>query len=88
MVLERIELKPTNGRKSFYGKAQVEYHDNNTGEIGLSDRVLLSYGTKIMTIKYGGKMVRHWNGWTKTTGNHIASFADLNKKAFLELELV
>jgi len=74
------ELTPTNGRKSFYGKAIVL-----TDEAG--NRTLLSYGTRIMRINADSSMVRIWNDWTTTTGNHVASFSGLNKKGFMALPL-
>jgi len=72
------ELTPQNGRKSFYGKAQVVINDDNT-------RTLFSYGTKIMTRNLDGTYTSHWGGWSATTGAHIASFSGLNKKQFQSL---
>ena len=74
------ELMPTNGRKSFYGKALILEE--------LDGKVLLSYGTRIMKIFDNGSTVRYWDDWTTTTGNHIKSFSGLNKKEFLELPLM
>lgn len=68
------ELKPTN-RKSFYGKALV-----------INDK-LYSYGTLIMSRTDDGNFVRHWDGWSATTGRHIAAFSGLNKKQFMNLPL-
>ena len=73
------ELKPTNGQKSFYGKANVYLNDDG-------QKILLSYGRRIMTIYPDGCMTRQWNGWTATTGKHIKAFSGLNKKEFLALE--
>jgi hypothetical protein len=75
---EIYELSPTNGRKSFYGKAQVILEKNG-------DRTLFSYGTAIMTIKKVGEKIRHYDGWTATTGKHIISFSGECKKAFLAI---
>ena len=76
----RYELVPTGNRKSFYKKAYVIMLEDGT-------RRLQSYKTNIMEIKPDGEMVRLWNGWTATTGNHIASFSGLNKKEFMTLPL-
>jgi len=75
------ELTPTNGRKSFWGKATVMVHENG-------DKTLFSYGTPIMTDRFNAKpkCVRHYDGWTNTTGTHIGSFYfGMNKKEFQEL---
>lgn len=68
------ELKPTN-RKSFYGKAVV------------IDNKLYSYGTLIMSRNEDGTYTRYWDGWSQTTGRHIAAFSGLNKKQFMDLPL-
>lgn len=68
------ELIPTNGRKSFYGKAIIE--ETETG------KTLYSYGTKIARITTAGITERLWDGWTATTGNHIKSFCGMNKAQF------
>ena len=75
-----VELVPTNGRKSFYGRAKVMYNEDGS-------RTLLSYGTKILKINADRSMERLWGGWTVTTGNHIRSFSGLNKKEFEALEM-
>lgn len=46
------------------------------------DKVLFSYDTKILTKKANGDLIRHWLGWSATTGRHIAAFCGLNKKQF------
>lgn len=71
------ELTPTNGQKSFYGKARVEILENGT-------RVLKSYNTNIMLIFPNGSMYRLWDDWSATTGKHIKAFSGLNKKDFLQ----
>lgn len=76
-----MELKPTDGRKSFYGKAYVEILENGT-------KILTSYETKIMMIFPNGSMYRLWDGWTLTTGRHIKAFCGLNKSEFMNLDLV
>lgn len=74
------ELKPTTNQKSFYGKANV---------IVLSDgtQLLKSYETIVLKRKPDGELVRTWQGWSATTGKHIAAFAGINKKQYLALPL-
>lgn len=71
------ELQPTNGRKSFYGKAQVH--------VGNGIETLYSYGTLICQKLPTGKIRRLWDGWSATTGSHIKSFCGLDKKAWMKL---
>lgn len=78
--MKTMELKPNDSRKSFYGKCYVELLDDGS-------EVLYSYGTKIMTKKIDGTLIRHWSGWTNTTGRHIRAFCELDKKSFMELPL-
>lgn len=61
-----FELKPTNNRKSFYGKAQVIEQDNG-------DIELRSYATIVARIR-NGKFERLWSGYSMTTMNHINAF--------------
>lgn len=63
-----FELKPTNNRKSFYGKANVIEQDNG-------DIELRSYNTIVARIR-NGKLERLWDGYSATTMNHINSFID------------
>lgn len=74
------ELTPTDGRKSFYGKAVVQIEENGT-------ETLLSYGTPIIKRFVSGEMVKLWDGWSATTGRHIKAFCGLNKAGFEKLEL-
>lgn len=60
------ELKPINGRKSFYGKTHVIEKDN--GDIELQ-----SYNTIVARIR-NRKFERLWSGYSQTTMNHINSF--------------
>lgn len=64
-----FELKPNNGRKSFYGKAEVIERTN--GDIELK-----SYSTIVARI-HNGKFERLWDGYSMTTMNHINAFIDL-----------
>lgn len=75
-----FELKPTDGRKSFYGKADIMLMDNG-------DKILLSYNTPIIRETPDGKMVKLWDGWTVTTGRHIKAFCGLDKAGYMALPL-
>lgn len=74
------ELKPTSSQKSFYGKAKVKTLEDGT-------QILYSYGTPIVKRKPDGSLLRLWNGWSATTGRHVASFCGINKRQFLALEM-
>lgn len=74
----RYYLAPTDSHKSFYGKCYIE-------ELPNGDKILFSYDTKILTKKASGELIRHWLGWSLTTGRHIAAFCGLNKKQYQEL---
>lgn len=76
--MRKYELIPTDGRKSFYGKAVVVVEDNGT-------ETLYSYDTPIIKRLVSGELVKLWNGWTATTGRHIQAFCGLNKAAFMNL---
>ena len=76
--MRKYELTPTDGRKSFYGKAVVVVEDNGT-------ETLYSYGTPIVKRLVSGELVKLWSGWSATTGRHIQAFCGLNKAAFMNL---
>lgn len=83
----KYELMPTNGRKSFYGKAYVIKADDGT-------ETLYSYGTpiieqkgEVLTRLYDGVVNGKQVGFTATTMTHVRSFCGLNKNKFLELPL-
>lgn len=76
--MKEYELKPTDSRKSFYGKAVVMVEDNGT-------ETLFSYGTPILKRLVSGELVKLWDGWTATTGRHIKAFCGLNKAAYMNL---
>ena len=76
--MKMYELIPTNGRKSFYGKAKVVIEDDGS-------ETLYSYNIPIITRKPNGEYIKLYNGWTATTGTHIKSFCGMNKKEFIEL---
>lgn len=77
--MERYELTPSNGQKSFYGKAYVEVSD-------IGEETLYSYGTPIISRReIDGKYEyeRIYDDWTQTTGRHITAFCGMNKAEFL-----
>lgn len=76
--MKKYELTPTNGRKSFYGKAVVIVEEDGT-------ETLYSYNTPIIKRTAAGELVKLWDGWTATTGNHIITFCGLNKAAYMAL---
>lgn len=76
--MKRYELTPNNGRKSFYGKAIIEVADDGS-------ETLYSYNTPIIKKSSNGDLVKLWDGWTATTGNHIRAFCGLSKAEFLAL---
>lgn len=63
------ELIPTNGRKSFYGKAKVIEIDG--------ENFLQSYNTIVCKVDKKGRFIKLWDGYSTTTMAHINSFADL-----------
>lgn len=78
-VTNSYELIPTNGRKSFYGKAIVqEYEDGSS--------TLFSYATPIIT-KKGDKLIPHYTGrkYGSTTASHVKSFCGIDKDGYRKL---
>jgi hypothetical protein len=67
--MKTYELAPTDGRKSFYGKATVIYTPDNC-------KYLKSYNTIVCSIDASGAFRRHWEGYSATTMRHINSFLD------------
>ena len=62
-------LEPYDSHVSFYGKAKVI-----TSSIGNTTlQYLQSYET-IVAVFDGKELIRLWDGWSATTGRHIASF--------------
>ena len=72
------ELKPIDGRKSFYCKAFIK----NVNGV----ETIYCYGTKILS-RRNGNITRYYDGYTATTGRHIKAFCGLNKKEFLSVPL-
>ena len=77
--MKKYELTPTNGRKSFYGKAYIEIEEDGT-------ETLYSYGTPIISRK-NGIFKRLYNGWSATTGTHIKAFCGMKKSEFCALPI-
>ena len=75
--MKMYELKPIDGRKSFYGKALVIEEDGV--------ETLYSYGTPIIRKNKNGSYDRLWFEWSATTGRHIMAFCGMNKKEFISL---
>ena len=63
-----FELKPTNGRKSFYGKALIKIDEQGC--------TLQSYLTDVARIE-DGHLIRLWDGYSVTTMTHINEFCKL-----------
>lgn len=76
--MKKYELTPTDGRKSFYGKAVVIIGDDGS-------ETLYSYNTPIIKRLVSGELVKLWDGWTATTGRHIQAFCGLNKQEYNNL---
>ena len=77
--MKMYDLIPTNGRKSFYGKAKVEIKENG-------DEVLYSYNTPIVRKAADGTLTRLYKYEPSvTTCTHIRSFCGLSKKEFTAL---
>ena len=75
------ELVPTNGRKSFCGKAKVRV-------IKGGSEILQSYDTDIIERTSNGHLylLCDESKLSMTTCSHIKSFCGLNKKMALELQ--
>jgi hypothetical protein len=71
--MRTYELKPTDGRKSFYRKAIVIVEDN-----GIEN--LQSYDTTVMRRYPDGKIEKTYDKWSATTGRHIKAFCGMSKK--------
>lgn len=63
-----FELKPVDGRKSFYGKAVVRQINGKA--------YLFSYGTPVIRRNRDGSFTRLWAGYSVTTMRHINAFLD------------
>ena len=75
--VSRRELVPNDSHKSFYRKAWIIECANGV-------EALQSYDT-IVAVRVNGRIYRTWEGWSATTGRHIAAWCGLNKAAYLAL---
>lgn len=78
--MKMYELIPTNGRKSFYGKARVRVEDDGT-------ETLFSYDTPIIRREQNGNLTALYNGnkYGTTTAAHVKSFCGLTKNEYMKL---
>lgn len=74
------ELAPTDGHKSFYGKARVVVDDDGV-------ETLISYRTPVIRKNLDGSLERLWGGWTATTGRHIRAFCGIGKSEWIKMEV-
>lgn len=74
------ELMPTDGRKSFYGKATVLVADDGT-------ETLFSYNTPIIRREQDGTLTALYNGdkYGNTTSRHVKAFCGINKAQYMTL---
>ena len=79
-MFNTYNLIPNDGRKSFYGKAQVYVLSNG-------NEILKSYDTFVAIRYKSGNVARLWDGWSATTGRHIRAFCGMNKAEFTALPL-
>ena len=80
-VIGTAALLPRDSHKSFYGKAIARTYDDGTV-------VLRSYATDVISRKADGTLVRHWGGWSATTGRHVAAFAGIGKAVWDKMPVV
>ena len=78
--MKEYELIPTNGRKSFYGKAKVVIDDSG-------NETLYSYDTPIIRREPNGNLTALYNGdkYGTTTAAHVKSFCGLTKNEYMKL---
>lgn len=83
--MKKFKLQATT-QKSYYGKAIVI--EDNQG-----NKTLQSYATQVARIDKNGNLQKLWNGYSRTTMNHIIDFCKLynvdfagTKKAWEQLD--
>lgn len=81
-VTDVYDLTPTNGRKSFYGKARVKILSNGS-------KILQSYNTDIILKNEDGTLYLLCSIYdlSMTTCTHIKSFCGLCKKQVIALPI-
>lgn len=77
-LLNTFELIPHDGRKSFYGKALVKVYEDGS-------EILQSYQTNVLYRSPSGELFRLWDGWSMTTGRHVAAFCGIGKREYENL---
>lgn len=75
------EVMPQDGSKSFYRKAIIKKDAQGR-------EVLYSYDTPVLRKEKDGSYTRLWDGWSATTGRHIKSWANIDKKEWDKMEVV
>ena len=60
------DLTPTDGRKSFYGKARIVVKNGK--------KTLISYDTPVCCINRRGTFKRYWDEYSATTMRHVNAF--------------
>lgn len=78
--MKMYELIPTNGRKSFYGRAKVRVEDDGT-------ETLFSYDTPIIKRNTDGTLTALYigNKYSTTTASHVKAFCGLTKAEYMKL---
>ena len=68
-MVKSCEMRPIDGRKSFYGKARALYHEASRSWM------LMSYDTIVaMYYTESHLFIRRWNGYSATTMRHVNAF--------------
>ena len=68
-MVNKIEIRPADGRKSFYGKAKMVQYDEYWAVISYGREVALMRKTDEGMVE----VVRLWMGYSHTTFRHINS---------------
>lgn len=66
-MVKSLELRPLDGRKSFYGKAHVVVTDTVV-QLYSYNTLICTYNPETLEFK------RIWNGYSVTTMRHVNSF--------------
>jgi hypothetical protein len=79
-VIAEYYLKPKGTQKSFSRKAIVKEYENG-------DKILFSYLVPVLKQTKEGKLIRLWDGYSNTTGRHVASFAGITGSYFKSMPM-
>lgn len=88
-TIRKFNLVPTDGRKSFYGKAKVEVKQDKDGNVTME---LRSYDTHVATFHGSSGTVDVYGWYSTTTARHINAllvelgFNKMSKKEMKALE--